>query len=267
MITVELTKQLRRLRTWIALGALMVVPVIATVAEKLNPERGRGFGPNAGIEHFSRAGGLNDALTALFFMSPFFLVVVASVFSGDTVAGEANWGTLRYLLLRPVPRPKLLASKLAVAGMLALLATALISFTGLVAGTIAFGWHPVTAGPFELSVAKGGLRLAVATGYVAWGLAGVVSFAFLISTLTDVAAGAIGGAIGLAVVSQILDNLDSVGSVRYALPTHYWQSWTQLFFPGASTTDMVRGVLLQVPYVVVFSALAFWRFQRKDILS
>src|SRR5207237_223226 len=152
-----------------------------------------------------RSGGLNDALTALFFMSPFFLVVVASVFAGDTVAGEANWGTLRYLLLRPVRRPRLLASKLAVAALMALVATLVIVVTGLVAGTIAFGWHPVRAGFFEISAGRGSLRLALATTYVAWGLAGVVSFAFLLSTLTDVPAGAFGGAIGLAIASQILD--------------------------------------------------------------
>jgi len=266
VIRVELTKQLHRTRTWVALGALTVIPIIATIANKLNPREGGGP-VNGGIQRFARSGGLNDALTALFFMSPFFLVVVASVFAGDTVAGEANWGTLRYLLLRPVRRPRLLASKLAVAALMALVATLVIVVTGLVAGTIAFGWHPVRAGFFEISAGRGSLRLALATAYVAWGLAGVVSFAFLLSTLTDVPAGAFGGAIGLAIASQILDSFDSIGAIRNGLLTHYWQAWTQLFVPGGSTADMWRGALLQVSYALVFCALALWRFQRKDILS
>ena len=266
MIRVELAKQARRVRTWVSLGALTVIPIIATIANKLNP-RDDGGPVNGGIQRFARSGGLNDALTALFFMSPFFLVVVASVFAGDTVAGEANWGTLRYLLLRPVRRSRLLASKLAVAGLMALAATLVIVVTGLVAGTIAFGWHPVRAGVFEISAASGSLRLALAAGYVAWGLVGVVSFAFLLSTLTDVPAGAFGGAIGLAIASQILDSFDSIGVIRNGLLTHYWQAWTQLFVPGGSTADMWRGALLQVPYALVFCTLALWRFQRKDILS
>jgi ABC-2 type transport system permease protein len=200
-------------------------------------------------------------------MSPFFLVVVVSVFAGDSVAGEANWGTLRYLLLRPVRRPRLLASKLAVAGLMAVVATLVIVVTGLVAGTIAFGWHPVRAGFFEISAAQGSLRLALATGYVAWGLAGVVSFAFMLSTFTDVPAGAFGGAIGLAIASQIIDSFDSIGVIRNGLLTHYWQAWTQLFVPHGSTADMWRGALLQVPYALVFCSVAWWRFQRKDILS
>ena len=164
------------------------------------------------------------------------------MFAGDSVAGEANWGTLRSLLVRPVARPKLLRSKLAVAVMLAVAATIAVPLTGLVAGTIAFGWHDVGM-PFfgSIPAAEGLGRLVVATAYVAWGYASIVAFAFLLSTLTDTPAGAIGGAIGLGVASQILDAISALRDIRFGLPTHYWTSWTSLSGAVAMRSRVAAG--------------------------
>jgi ABC-2 type transport system permease protein len=82
-----------------------------------------------------------------------------------------------------------------------------------------------------------------------------------------VPSGGVGAAIGLYIVSQILDSISSVGSIRYALPTHYLDAWNVLFFGPGPNADMLRGILLQVGYVLLFCGLAFWRFQRKDVLS
>ena len=68
-------------------------------------------------------------------------------------------------------------------------------------------------------------------------------------------------------VSQILNNISALNGTSYIYPTHYLNAWQSLFFQRAQTSDMVRGVLLQVPYVVVFLAIAWWWFNRKDILS
>jgi ABC-2 type transport system permease protein len=88
-----------------------------------------------------------------------------------------------------------------------------------------------------------------------------------VSTLTDVPQGGIGAAVGLYIVSQILDAITSLGSIRYGLPTRYLDAWNNLFFGHGPNADMLRGVLIQLPYILVFAAIAFWRFQRKDILS
>jgi ABC-2 type transport system permease protein len=110
-------------------------------------------------------------------------------------------------------------------------------------------------------------NLVLATAYVAWGLTAVVTFGFYVSTLTDVPQGGIGAAVGLYIVSQILDAITSLGSIRYVLPTHYFDSWDVLFFGRGPNADMLRGALLQVGYGVLFCGLAFWHFQRKDIKS
>jgi len=81
------------------------------------------------------------------------------------------------------------------------------------------------------------------------------------------ATGAIGAGIGLFVVSNILDAIPQLGSIRYALPTHYLDEWRALIVSNEASANLIRGILLQVPYVVVFLGIAFWHFRRKDINS
>src|SRR5581483_5199702 len=197
------------------------------------------------------------------------LVLVAAVFAGDAVAAEAAWGNLRFMLVRPVGRPRLLGAKLSVSVLLTITATVLIVLTGLIAGGIAFGWHGVTIPFTRLSQSSGQLlwNVVLATLYVTWSLGAVVSFGFFVSTLTDVPSGGVGAAVGLYIVSQVLDAITSLGSIRYVLPTHYLDSWDVLFFGRGPNADMLRGILLQLGYVLLFCGLSFWRFQRKDILS
>jgi len=266
VIVAELRKQLFRLRTYIGLGIMVAVPVIFTLAFKFG-----GPGRDHGDRDFflvARHSGINMPLAALTAMSAFLLPVVVSLFFGESVAGEANWGTLRYLLLRPVGRGRLLGAKAAVGALLAVLATFLIAIAGLVAGTIAFGWHPVLTPSFAVfSQGEAVARLMLSAVYVAWSMAGVATFAFMLSTMTDAPVGAVAGGVGLAVVSEILDGISALGGVRNALPTHYWQAWNGLFVRPAETADMVRGTLLQAAYVAVLGAVAWWWFRRKDVLS
>jgi ABC-2 type transport system permease protein len=266
-VLVEWSKQVRRLRTRLGLGAMIVVPGLVALAFQLGGSPSPRPGETVDFFAFATRSGLNFAVVALLAMSNFFLLVVVALFTGETVAGEATWGSLRYLLVRPVARPRLLASKLAVAYLLSIIATLLVSVSGLAFGTAFFGWRAVTTplGSFGIAPSLG--RLGLATLYVAWSMSGMAGLAFFLSTTTDAVIGPVGGTVCLAVVSEILDQITALGSVRYGLPTHYWQAWTGLFSQPVQTADMWRGVLLQVPYVALLG-LAAWRwFARKDILS
>ncbi|MCL4414513.1 MAG: ABC transporter permease [Acidimicrobiales bacterium] len=264
---VELSKQLWRLRTYLALGVTALVPVLITIAFALGGTSHHHHG-HVGFFSVATRSGLDMPLAALSAMEGFLLIVVVALFAGESVAGEASWGTLRYLLVRPVRRSRLLAAKLSVAALLSLVATLVLVIVALAAGTAAFGWHPVVT-PFGLVMPEGQaiIRLAVSAIYVAWSMAGVVSFAFLLSTLTDSAFGAVAGGVALGVVSEILDGIPAFGAVRYGLPSHYWQAWNGLFVDPVRYADMVRGAIIQVVYAGAFCALAWWRFSRKDITS
>jgi ABC-2 type transport system permease protein len=266
VIGVELRKQAFRLRTYIGLGIMVLVPVIFTLAFRFGgPPRDQ---RDQSFFLVARHSGINMPLAALTAMSGFLLPVVVSLFLGEAVSGEANWGTLRYLLLRPINRGRFLGTKLSVGALLCLVATVVIVLTGLVAGTAAFGWHPVL-GPSGAIFSQGDAmgRLALSTVYVAWSMSGVAAFAFMLSTMTDSAVGAVAGGVGLAIVSEILDGISALGGIRSWLPSHYWQAWNGLFAQPTQTADMVRGMLLQIPYVVIFCAIASWWFARKDVLS
>src|SRR5262249_39254542 len=112
-LRVEGIRQFRRRRTMIAFGILLVLPWVLVLAFKLGGNGGGGgrdTGP--GLVDVATSSALNFALFAVFVSTGFLLVVAVALFCGDTVASEANWSSLRYLLAAPVPRARLLRQKL-----------------------------------------------------------------------------------------------------------------------------------------------------------
>lgn len=270
----EMTKQWRRTRTYAAIGITILIPIIFAIAIKANPPS-----PGAGDDGFiylATHTGLFLPVAALRFMSRFLLVFLVALFAGDAIASEASWGNLRAMLTRPVGRGRLLVAKLESATLLALIVTMVTVVAALIAGGIAFGWSGLNLGAahagllaptFHMSASRIIGNLAIATGYVFWGLAGVGALAFMVSTMTDSPAAAVFAGFGLYAISQILDAITSLGSMRYGFPTHYYDAWTNLFTGPGPTGDMLRGTLLQIPYVLVFGGIGWWYFRRKDVLS
>ena len=181
----ELVKQFRRTRTYVAYGIVMLIPVIMTIALDLNPPD-PSRGDRGGLLFAAARSGLVVPAAALRFTSAFLLVIVVALFGGDAIAGEASWGNLRYMLMRPIGRTRLVLTKLAVAIVYAWLAVLLVIVAGLIAGGMAFGWHAITL-PFGLSQSAGEIlgHVGFATVYVAWSLTGVVAFSFMVSCMTD----------------------------------------------------------------------------------
>jgi len=267
VIGVEIRRQAKRRRTLYSFLALIAIPVIVMVALLTNggpPAEGR----QPELVDVAQASGLNFALFMLLATSQFLLVVVVSLFAGDAVASEGQWGSLRYLLTRPIPRFRLLRTKLVVAGLYGMAAVVLVPLASLAMGTIAFGWTSVqTPLAGALGVNTGLSRLALGTAYVVACMAVVVALSLLFSTMTDAPLTAVGGAVVLVVVSEILDQVSALGSVRSYLPTHYWLAWLDLLVDPVDATKMTRGLLEMLPWVAVPLGLAFWNFRRKDILS
>lgn len=271
MIGVEIRKQFRRLRTYIGLGICFFLPVIITIALKVGGPP-RGHGANNAEEGFFRLAtksGVNMPIAAISVMSMFLLPIIVLLFFGESVAGEANWGTLRYLLVRPVKRGKLVRAKILVASILAIVGAALVIAGGLAAGVAAFGWHDVITPSLSVFTPGAALaRLFVAAGYIVWDFAGAAALAFWLSTTVDAPVGTVAGSMGFVIVSQILDGITAVpAGFRNWLPTHFWRAWDGLFVVPSQLNDMIRGTLHQLPYVVGFLVLAWWWFTRKDVLS
>jgi ABC-2 type transport system permease protein len=266
-VVVEFIKQVRRLRTRLGLGAMVGLPALLALVFWLGRGQAGERGAPQDIFALATQSGLNFAAASLEAMGRFFLVVVVALFAGEPVAGEANWGTLRYLLVRPVPRPRLLRDKLVVSMLLGTVAILLVPLAGMAAGTVAFGWGRLQIPFGSLGTGAALTKLAIGTAYEAASLSAIAALAFMLSTMTSSPAGPVSVAVGAAIVSQILDAIPSLGNVAKWLPTHYWGAWTQILARPPQSGDMLRGVLAQLPYVAVFCVVAWAWFQRKDILS
>jgi ABC-2 type transport system permease protein len=266
--TVEFVRQLRRRRTMIAFGLLLVLPWILVGAFEVSGSSSAGNG-TPGLVAVATQGGLNFAAFSIFVSAGFLLVVAVALFCGDTVASEASWSSLRYLLAAPVPRARLLRQKLAVALTYSTVAIVSLPVMALVAGTVAFGWHPLRlpATGVTLPAAAALGRLAVAVGYVLITELVVAGLAFLLSVSTDSPLGAVGGAVGVVIISNILDDVTALGSWREILPTHWQFAWLDAMQSQITWTGMIEGTSVSVSYAVLLLALAFRRFRVKDIVS
>jgi ABC-type transport system involved in multi-copper enzyme maturation permease subunit len=268
VIGVEIRRQAKRRRTLYAFLALLAIPLVVMTALLVNGGPSDGGGGSPQLVDVASSSALNFALFMLLATSQFLLVVVVSLFAGDAVASEGQWGSLRYLLTRPIPRFRLLRTKLVVAGLYATAAVLVVPIASLVMGTIAFGWSSVqTPLAGALGVNTGLSRLALGTGYVVATMAVVTALAFLFSVMTDAPLTAVGGAVVLVVVSEILDQVSALGSVRNGLPTHYWLAWLDLLVDPVDASQMTTGLLEMLPWAIVPLLLAFRIFQRKDVLS
>jgi ABC-2 type transport system permease protein len=265
-LVVEIRRQLTRRRTQLTLGFLVLLPFLLIGAFKLGSgSSGRGA---PGLVDVATTGAANFTLFTLFVSTGFLLIVVFALFAGDTVASEASWASLRYLLAAPVPRSHLLWRKLAVAVAFSLFALVLLPVVAYLSGGLFFGWAPVRT-PLGTTMATGEAlaRLGIIVGYLALTLLFVSALAFVLSVWTDAPLGAVGGAVLLVIVSNILDAVTALGNWREALPTHYSYSWTDVLSPDIVWDDMARGVLWSLAYTLVLLVLAWWHFDRKDVVS
>jgi ABC-2 type transport system permease protein len=267
VIVVELRKLARRPRTWVSIGLLCGLP--ALVAAFLATTK---IGPGPGEEPAFLAAVLtNGALfpaAALAIVLPLFLPVAVAVVGGDAVAGEAGAGTLRYLLLRPVGRTRLLVAKLVALTAFVLAAVVLVALTSYAVGVSLFPAEPsavTSVSGVTLSTGELVARIAGAVGYIAVSMLGVGAIALFLSTLTDSPLGAALGALAALVASQVLVALDAAASVAPYLPTRYWLAWIDLFRDPIPWRDIQRGLAIQVVYVAIFLAAAWANFATKDV--
>ena len=267
-LRVEAIRQLRRRRTMLAFGVMAGLPWILAAAFEL------GGGPSGntnttGLATLATVGGLNFAAFSLYASTGFLLVVAVALFCGDTVASEASWSSLRYLLAAPVPRARLLRQKLTVALGYSLASVVVFPAMSLAAGTALYGWHPLRLPGSMVDLPPGSAlaRLGISLAYILITLLFVAGIAFLLSVSTDSPLAAVGGAVGLGIVSSILDAVTALGSWREILPTHWQYSWLSALQPQVSWDPMIEGAIVSASYAVVLLALAFRRFRHKDIVS
>ena len=305
MIRVELAKLFRRPRTWISMVLTCALPFVVAVfitITHLAPPPGQG---SAFLSAVLQNGELYPA-AALALVLPVFLPVAVAVVAGDSIAGEAAGGTLRYLLVRPVSRTRLLVAKLISVVAYVLLVVLAVTFTAYATGIFLLGpsraaavgqapggtgaggavpgavsgiaGQAPTAGQAAggavtslsgapLSLLQLAERIAGAIAFITVSMLGVAAIALFLSTITDSALGSALGALAALVASEILVTLNAATVVQPYLPTRYWLAWIDFFRQPVFWRDIQRGSGIQAVYVVVFLAAAWANFSTKDVTA
>jgi len=197
-----------------------------------------------------------------------FLPLAVAAISGDAIAGEANLGTLRYLLTIPVRRTRLLAVKYVAIVIFAVAASMVVCLTGIAIGLALFGGGDVTLlSGTQIGCGPGLARVLLATLYLSAGFAALGAVGLFVSTLTEQPIGATIAVVMLCVASFILDSIPQLSWVHPYLITHNWINFGDLLRSPIAWTGIQHGLYAAASYTVVFWAAAWARFAGKDITS
>ncbi|MFF1281734.1 ABC transporter permease [Streptomyces sp. NPDC058299] len=265
----ELVTTVRRWRTLALLGVLAAVPVLIGVAVRIETRDGAPAGGNgAGPAFLTQVtnNGLFLVFTALAATLPFFLPMAVGVVAGDAIAGEAGGGTLRYLLVAPAGRTRLLLTKYATVLAFCLLATLVVAVSALAVGVLLFPLGELTTiSGTRIGLAEGFGRALLIALVVAASLAGVAAVGLFVSTLTQSGIAAMATTVGLLVTVQIVDQIPQLHALQPYLFPHYWLSFADLMRDPVYWDGLTRNLGLQALYAAVFGSAAWARFTTKDI--
>ncbi|MEV6803661.1 ABC transporter permease [Streptomyces sp. NPDC051132] len=265
----ELVTTVRRWRTLALLGVLAAVPVLVGIAVRIETrDGGRAGGGGEGPAFLAQItnNGLFLVFTALAATLPFFLPMAVGVVAGDAIAGEAGAGTLRYLLVAPAGRTRLLLTKYATVLAFCLLATLVVAGSALAVGALLFPLGELTTiSGTRISLAEGLARALLIALVVAASLVGVAALGLFVSTLTDSGIAAMATTVGLLITVQIVDQIPQLHALQPYLFSHYWLSFADLMRDPVYWDDLVRDLGLQALYAAVFGSAAWARFTARDI--
>ncbi|MFZ3568802.1 ABC transporter permease [Streptomyces sp. BH097] len=266
----ELTVTLRRWRTLALLAVLAGVPVLIGVAVKIETNGDGAAGGGGGPAFIAQItnNGLFLVFTALAATLPFFLPMSVGVVAGDAVAGEASAGTLRYLLVAPAGRTRLLLTKYATVLAFCLLATLVVAVSALLTGALLFPLGDVvTISGTRIGFGEGLWRAFLIALVVAASLVGIAAVGLFISTLTGSGIAAMATTVGLLITVQILDQIPQLHAIQPYLFSHQWLSFADLMRAPVYWDDVVENLGLQALYAAVFGSAAWARFTAKDITA
>ncbi|MEU9333344.1 ABC transporter permease [Streptomyces sp. NPDC048290] len=271
----ELAVTFRRWRTLALLGVLAAVPVLVGIAVKIETGDGSSVGGGGGgggegpafIAQITN-NGLFLVFTALAATLPFFLPMAVGVVAGDAIAGEASAGTLRYLLVAPAGRTRLLLTKYATVIVFCVAATLTVAVSALAVGALLFPLGELTTiSGTRISFTEGLGRALLIALVVAASLVGVAALGLFVSTLTGSGIAAMATTVGLLITVQILDQIPQLSAVQPYFFSHYWLSFADLMREPVYWDELVKNLGVQALYAAVFGSAAWARFSAKDVTS
>ena len=253
MLRVELATQLRRVRSLVLLGVLVGVPIVAAATQ-------------AGGQGDATFSALNFAEAGLNFMDPVLFGLLGAVVGAILGGADRDWGTLRYLYLRPVSPRRVITGKWWALVICSVLVVATFLVAAFLTGLVVFGWHPFHRdGISDLSAAKAVWATIGAGAYLATCLLSLGSIALALGMLLPRSVEALGISVAFLIGSAMIENIGPLHAVAVSLPVHYWMRWTQLFQTGSGGSGgLLLGVAVQAATIAVALTAAFALLRRRD---
>jgi ABC-2 type transport system permease protein len=269
----ELRLTFGRKRNLVLLAVLAAVPVLLGLVLRFSSGASNGGGGNgngnapAFLSQVT-GNGVFLAFLTLVVESTLILPLVVAIVTGDSIAGEAGRGTLRYLLTVPSGRTRLLGIKLTANVAFCVGACLLVSAVAVAVGAILFPVGPVTLlSGNAVPLGEGLLRLLFVTLYLAAAMAALGAIGLAISTFTEHPIGAIAAVLVIALASEVADSVSQLGAIHPYLPTHWWLSFDALLRVPIAWPELGHGLLSFAVYIVIFCSIAWARFTTADVTS
>ena len=263
----EIGMVFRRRRNLALFVVFALAPVAIGVAVRVTTPRTSGGGGPQFLNQVT-GNGLFLVFTTLTVAIPLLIPLLVGVVAGDSIAGEAGTGTLRYLLTIPVTRNRLLAAK-SITVLVYIAASILaVAVVGTITGAALFGLHgPTLLSGQTISLAAGFGRTAEIVGYIVLTLTGLLAIGMFITTLTEVPIAAMAATLGVAILASVLDAIPQLGGLRDLLFVHHWTAFTNILSASVDWGTLWHYLLVQLAYVAIFGSAAWARFSTSDVTS
>jgi ABC-2 type transport system permease protein len=260
----ELAKLASQKRTYLGLAAAMLVPLVFVLVLVF-----KSGGPNdVPLGRYIRETGLAVPFVALFFMSIWAFPLMTALVAGDIVAAETHNGTLKTILTRSRERGEVFAGKVFAAFTYTLLVVVTMATVGLVAGSLAWGFNPLTSLSGTTVSADHGFALLVASvGVYVLPLAGIAAFGLLLSTVTQNSAAAVVGTLMWALLMQLLGVLPGTEGIRPYLLATQFDAWHGFLRVPADWTPVIRAAWVCALYIAAPLLAAYIVFVRRDVVG
>jgi ABC-2 type transport system permease protein len=258
----ELSKLLAQKRTYLGLGAAMIVPVIFVIVLELQ----KGGPSDVPLGRYLRDTGLAVPFVVLFFMSIWGLPLITALVAGDIIASESHNGTLKTILTRSRERGEIFVGKALATATYTLAVVFAMGLVGLIAGSLAYGFHPLTSlSGVQVSAGHGLVLLLLSMLIYALALAGIAAFGLLLSTVTRNSAASVVGALMWALLMQLVGVLPGTESFRpYLLGTQF-DAWHGFLRVPADWAPVIRALWVCSLYVGLPLIASYLVFLRRDV--
>lgn len=293
LLKIELFKIFKRPRTYIAFGAIAAIVLLIQVALKYDGKSYVDLLMNNLSGSFEFSDAFKDKLlngylisfvilNTLLIQMPLLVALVA----GDAIAGEANMGTLRLSLTKPISRTEYMLVKFAASVIYTLALLLWMALLALFVSMFVFGTNDMVVlrseGIEQIKSTDVLWRYFAAFGYAAVALTTVAALAFLLSVFAENAIGPIIATMSIVIVFTILSEMNIPiydNTIKPYLFTSHMVAWKGFFYVQANAEGttingsienlpaVLRSLAILIVYIIVFFGTAVAVFRRKDILT